>query len=233
MVSSVMKISIIVPTYNEAQNIGGLVKYLAEHGTGYLHEVIVTDGGSGDNTFSIAIEAGAKAVYAPLKGRASQMNYGASLAEAEILYFVHADTLPPKTYAHDIIQAIREGYSIGRYLSAYQSTSLLLKINAFLSRFDTFEGMGGDQTLFITKSLFEKVGGFNNEMQIMEEFEFCARARIGQQYKIIPKPALISARKYNNNSWAKVQFANYTIVKMYKSGASQESMIKKYKELLS
>jgi GT2 family glycosyltransferase len=122
---------------------------------------------------------------------------------------------------------------MGRFLSEYDSPSFLLKINAYFSRFDWFAGMGGDQTLFITKTLFKETGGFDSSFKIMEDFEFSARARKNINYKIIPKPVLISARKYVKNSWLKVQIANYTVVKMYNNGAEQESIYLKYKELLS
>jgi rSAM/selenodomain-associated transferase 2 len=228
-----MKISIIIPVFNEAENIGKLVKYLKRFGKDTLMEIIVVDGGSSDHTMSTAYDAGAKSVISPEKGRAAQMNYGASLAKSDLLYFVHADTLPPETYISDISNAVETGFDLGRYLSTYDSKSCLLILNAVLSRLDTFGGMGGDQTLFITKDLFQKTGGFDGTMKIMEEFEFCARARKQGKYKIIKKPVLISARKYDTNGWLTVQKANYTIVKMYQKGASQESMVLKYKEMLN
>lgn len=228
-----MKVSVIIPVYNEAENIGQLLSYLTRFGYDSLQEIIVSDGGSTDQTLHIAKAAGAMAVSSPQKGRAAQMNFGASLAKGDLLYFVHADTLPPETYMTDIANAIKAGYDMGRYLSAYNSKSWLLKLNALLSRLDTFGGMGGDQTLFIKKDLFEQAGGFDGTMKIMEEFEFCARARKQGKYKIITKPVLISARKYDTNGWFTVQKANYTIVRMYQKGASQESMVLKYKELLN
>lgn len=227
-----MNISVIIPTLNEAPAISTLVHYLSEAGNRCLKEIIICDGGSQDETLALAIKAGANAVTSPDRGRASQMNYGASLATGDIFYFVHADTLPPRRYATDIISAVNEGFHLGRYRSKYQSDSWLLKINAFLSRFDTLEGMGGDQTLFITKNLFLETGGFDNSLKIMEEFEFCARARKNKRYKIFRDAALISARKYETNSWLTIQIANYKIVRMYKSGASQESMVKAYKAML-
>ncbi|WP_411274887.1 TIGR04283 family arsenosugar biosynthesis glycosyltransferase [Daejeonella sp.] len=227
-----MSISVIIPTLNEAPAISSLVKYLSETGTELLKEIIVCDGGSQDETLALSISAGARTVNSPDRGRASQMNYGASLATGEIFYFVHADTLPPRSYATDIMSAIDEGYDLGRYRSAYQSKSWLLKINSLLSRFDTLEGMGGDQTLFITKKLFQESGGFNNSLKIMEEFEFCSRTRKNRQYKIFRKAALISARKYETNSWLTIQMANYKIIRMYKSGASQESMVTAYQAML-
>ena len=228
-----MKVSIIIPVFNEADNIGKLIRYLIDFGNDSLEEIIVVDGGSTDDTLLIAKEAGATSVISPQKGRAAQMNFGASLAKGDLLYFVHADTLPPQTYIWDILDAIRSGFDMGRYLSTYDSNSWLLKMNALLSRLDTFGGMGGDQTLFITKNLFQQTVGFDGSMKIMEEFEFCARARKQGKYKIIRKPVLISARKYDTNGWFTVQKANYTIVKMYQKGASQESMVSKYKEMLN
>ncbi|MGI4804813.1 MAG: TIGR04283 family arsenosugar biosynthesis glycosyltransferase [Janthinobacterium lividum] len=228
-----MTVSIIIPTFNEAENIGRLVHYLRENSDDNLVEIIVSDGSSTDKTVAIAKNAGAKVVKSPEKGRAWQINFGASMATGNLLYFVHADTIPPKSYLKDIVKAVQQGDQMGRYLSCYDSKSWLLKINALLSRIDTFAGMGGDQTLFITQELFEETGGFNDEMKIMEEFEFSARAREEGKYKIILKPVLICARKYDTNGWLKVQKANYTIVRMYQNGASQEDMVSKYKQMLN
>jgi rSAM/selenodomain-associated transferase 2 len=228
-----MSISVIIPTLNEVSAISFLVNYLFQNSAGRLKEVIVCDGGSNDGTPEVAIGAGARVITSPERGRASQMNYGASIASGDIFYFVHADTIPPASYADDIMAALGEGYDLGRYRSEYQSDSWLLKINAFLSKFDTPEGMGGDQTLFISRKLFQESGGFDNSFKIMEEFEFCARARKNRKYKIFNKAASISARKYETDSWFTIQKANYRIFRMYKSGASQESMVKAYQEMLN
>lgn len=225
-------ISIVIPTYNEAENIARLVSYLITNSNKDTCEVIVSDGGSTDETLRIAESAGATAVLSTTRGRAGQMNYGASIAKGNILYFIHADTFPPASFIADIEKAVAAGSMLGRYRTAFDSDKTILKINAFFTRFDWFICYGGDQTLFITKELFTAINGFNKQMSIMEDYDLVVRARKLGRYKIFSKTALISARKYDTNSWLKVQRANRTIVKMYRNGASQQEMVNKYKEML-
>lgn len=226
-------ISIIIPTYNEAGNILKLIQYLLNAlNKNEKPEIIVSDGGSADATISIAQKAGAKAVVSPKKGRAAQMNFGASLALGDILYFIHADTFPPLSFIGDINKAIVEGYALGRYRTKFDSNKPLLKVNAFFTRYDLFMCYGGDQTLFITSKLFNQLQGFKEDMMIMEDYDLVNRARQFGKYKIFSNTALVSARKYDTNNWFKVQWANKTIFSMYQKGASQQEMVNKYKALL-
>ncbi len=226
-----MKTSIIIPVFNEAQNIGALVKFLRLHGTAQT-EIIVVDGGSMDDTLELAKKAGANALISAAKGRAAQMNYGASIANGDIFYFVHADTFPPATFLKDIHLAVDQGFQLGRYRTKFLSALPLLKINEWVTRFDLFICMGGDQTLFVTRKLFQQVNGFNNDMLIMEEYEFCKRAREKGKYKIMNGAALVSARKYQHNSWLQVLKANHLVVNMYKKGVAQQVIVEHYNKML-
>ena len=225
-------ISLVIPTYNEAENIYRLVTYLKQHAGPLIKEIIVSDAGSTDTTRQLAEDAGAKTVISPQKGRAVQMNYGASVATGDILYFIHADTLPPPSFGSDISKAIVDGFNFGRYWTKFDSDKMILKLNSFFTRFDLFVCYGGDQTLFMTRMLFESVHGFDSTMQIMEDYDIVVRAMAQGRYKILPKNVLVSARKYDTNTWWRVQRANYTIVQMFKKGASQEAMVNRYKEML-
>ncbi len=227
-----MKISVIIPTYCEIETIGKLISHIKAFGGDKIAEIIVADGQSNDGTLAEAKKNNVKAVSAPVKGRSAQMNYGASLSTGNILYFVHADAIPPPTFADDIISAVQNGFELGRYRTKFDSPKWYLKINAWFTRFDWFICMGGDQTFFITRSLFEKTGGFDSSMKIMEEYEFVKRARINHKYKIFSKVALVSARKYDTNSWWRVQMANRKIITMYKQGATQQEMADTYKKKL-
>ncbi|MEO7444675.1 MAG: TIGR04283 family arsenosugar biosynthesis glycosyltransferase [Ferruginibacter sp.] len=226
------KVSIIIPTFNEMNCLGNLLSQLKSYPGKDSCEIIVTDAGSTDNTASIAGKEGVIFLHSPTAGRAAQMNYGAQHAHGDILFFVHADTVPPPDFYEDLSTAVNSGYDMGRYYSKYLSPNPLLKLNAFFTRFDFFACMGGDQTLFIKKSLFEKSGGFRSDMKIMEEYEFCKRVRLNAKYIILKKTVLVSARKYETNSWFTIQRANAAILRMYRKGATQEEMVCTYRQKL-
>jgi glycosyltransferase involved in cell wall biosynthesis len=82
-----MDISIIIPTYNESANISFLIRNLQQDHSGLIKEIIVSDGGSTDETLQIAADLRVQAIRSPVRGRAAQMNYGASMANGDILYF--------------------------------------------------------------------------------------------------------------------------------------------------
>jgi rSAM/selenodomain-associated transferase 2 len=226
------RISIIIPTYNEAASIGKLISFLRLHGSGSVGEIIISDAGSTDETLAIAEQAGAIALLSPQKGRAAQMNHGAAKAVGDIFYFVHADSFPPVNFATDILSAVNNGFDFGRYRTRFDSSNFLLKINAWFTRFNWFICYGGDQTLFVTRELFETSGGFKNELLIMEEYEFCDRLMKINRYKILSDTALVSARKYDGRSWLQVQLANRKAVKLFKKGVSQETIVEIYKQML-
>ncbi|MEJ8840954.1 TIGR04283 family arsenosugar biosynthesis glycosyltransferase [Lacibacter sp. H375] len=226
-------ISVIIPVYNEEKNIASLVTYLKLHGGSLLQEIIVCDAASTDETKEVATKAGATVVVSPKKGRGAQLNYGASKASGSVFYFVHADVFPPPSFATDIQKAVADGYGLGRYRTTFNTRKWYVQMMSFFSRFDWFACYGGDQTLFVTRELFVTTGGYRRDMRVMEDYEFVERARQQSQYKIFAAGALISDRKYDKNSWWKVQTANRTMMLMYKNGASQEEMAALYKRLLN
>lgn len=229
-----MKISVIIPTHNEAENIGLLIKTIKKHGQTNLQEIIVVDSPtSNDKTLEIAEKHHAIALKSQKKGRAAQMNFGASVAQGEILYFVHADTIIHPDYASDILTFIEKGYDLGCYRYRFDSSNLLLKVNSFFTRFPFIWCRGGDQTLFIRKTDFFNIGCFREDFIIMEDYEFIQRTNKLLKFKIIPKNVIVSARKYKTNSYLRVQKANFTVMRMFLGGkASQQEMAETYRKML-
>ena len=226
------KISIIIPVYNEEKNIQKLLPRLLAATKSISHEIIVVDGGSTDRTADRATALGATVLRSPKKGRAHQMNHGYENSTGDILYFVHADTLPPLSFVEDIRAALAEGYPLGCYRFEFDSPRKILKINAYFTRFDKMWCRGGDQTLYVTRTLFKELKGYCSKHYIMEEYDFIARARKQHPFKIMAKAVLVSARKYEDNGYLKVQFANLIVFNMYRLGFSQEKMVNFYRSML-
>jgi rSAM/selenodomain-associated transferase 2 len=227
-----MLLTIIIPTYNEAAIIRKTIEFLQHNLEDKNVEIIVSDGNSTDQTVEIVESLGVNAVLSPVKGRAGQMNYGVKKAKGDVYFFLHADSEPTADIFNVIGRAIDEGYDCGSFRTQFDSSNLLLKINAFFTRFNYLFFRGGDQGIFVTKKLWDHIGGYKEEMVIMEDYDYIARLWKLGVFTLIPKSTLISARKYDQNSWLTVQLANLKVVRMYKNGASQMAMIAKYKELL-
>lgn len=228
-----MTLSIIIPTYNEADSISQLIQHLLKNSERKVREIIVADGHSTDQTARLAKEAGAEVLMAKNRGRAAQMNEAAEKAEGDILYFVHADSIPPASYVKDIDEAINQGFDMGCYRFKFNSNSLLLKLNAYCTRFDRLMCRGGDQTLFVKKPVFKALNGYKSDYVIMEEYDFLIRARKKYKFKIIPKDVLVSARKYDNNNYFRVNFANLVVFMMFYAGAKQHTLASTYKRLIN
>ncbi|MGB3586014.1 MAG: TIGR04283 family arsenosugar biosynthesis glycosyltransferase [Tunicatimonas sp.] len=227
-----MKISVIIPTYNEEERISKLVTYLLEHHNTTLAEVIVCDGGSTDSTVALAVAAGAYVLHSPRKGRAAQMNYATSQAQGDILYFIHADTLPSPDYLSDIVNYVQQGYTSGSYRSQFEDEHPFLKLNGFLTRFNWISCRGGDQTLFVTREHFEQLNGYDEYYIVMEDFDFIRRSRKAGKFVIMPNTALVSARKYQDNSYLRVNVANSIVFLMYRLGFPPQTLLKTYKKMV-
>jgi rSAM/selenodomain-associated transferase 2 len=228
-----VKISVIIPTWNEGERISSLIKFILAHGRDSIADIIVSDGGSVDNTIESAIESGAIVLKKQKRSRASQMNAGAQIATGDILYFIHADVKLVESFAYDIVNSVRSGYHAGCYRYVFDSTSAMLRINSYCTRFDGIMCRGGDQTLFVARSVFEDMNGFNPFYSIMEDYDFIIRLRKKYRFTIIPKSIMVSARKYETNSWLRVQLANLCVFIMFFAGKSPEKMKSFYDSALN
>lgn len=131
-----VSISVIIPTYNEEDNIQTLLRHLKKVENFQEIEILVSDGGSTDKTKQIIEAEGFTCLQGGQKSRAKQLNFGAKHAKGSILYFVHADSLPPLTFVADIKNAIQDGFPIGCYRFKFNSPKKILKVNAYFTRFE-------------------------------------------------------------------------------------------------
>ena len=228
-----MKISVIIPTLNEASDIEMLVRFIKDKGNESVSEVIVVDGGSSDGTTMVAAKAGATVLTTHQASRALQMNRGAQVSSGDVLYFIHADVKLVPSFASDILEAVSQGYDAGCYRFVFDSSHVLLKINECFTRFDRIMCRGGDQTLFITRSACDLLGDFDDYYTIMEDYDLINKLKQHYRFKIIPKNVTVSARKYKTNGWLRVQLANLAVFMMFFFRTPPEKMKAFYRRMLS
>lgn len=227
-------ISIIIPVYNEEKIIEGQLQHLASV-TGTDTEVIVVDGGSVDRTACI-IEAHEKGILlkSPRKGRAGQMNFGASFAKGDIFLFLHADAVLPQEWKTEICRAIESGCIAGGFrirCGGQEAIGRLERFFAFLSgiRSRYAKHMYGDQAIFVKKSAFESVSGFP-EIPIMEDYEFSRRiSGIGKIY-YSRKVVDVSYRRFRHGI-VTATVLMLTIPSLFRLGVSPDYLAGLYRDI--
>jgi rSAM/selenodomain-associated transferase 2 len=228
-----MKISIIVPALNEEASIGSLVIALQKDDVyDLLAEIIVVDGGSKDKTVELVTEAGAKVINSSLARRSVQMNEGAKAAVGDVLYFLHADCLPPQGFLAMIRDAIESGKAAGCFRRSMKSARKKLGYITFTSKIPGRIFRGGDASLYIRKELFEKIDGFDPDMILCEDYEILKRLRPHTKFHVIPEFVLASDRKHHDNPSLKLLFANILVYSMFLFGFSQNRMLNTYRRMV-
>lgn len=233
-----MRLHLIIPVLNELPNLRRLLPYLAGELAG-RGTITVADAGSTDGTREVIgggnwPDGRVRLLACPERGRAKQMNAAAALdaADFDVLYFLHADAVPPRGFYDDIRQSVDAGHPVGCYRFRFDSPHPLLAINSFCTRFSGLACRGGDQSLYVTRAAWDALGGFDDAMQIMEDYDIIQRAWKRYSFRVMPRAVTVSARKYRANGWLRVQLANLAVFRMYKRGAPQGEMVRKYRELL-
>ena len=177
-----MNIAVIIPVLNEQEALPVLLHALMPFG---FEEIIVVDGGSRDRTvevakrmFDSASDSHHRIISGPC-GRASQMNAGAALATSDILVFLHADTQMPRNARHVVEQAMANQRCVGGRFDVRfpRDTGYAWMVSRLMSLRSRWSGIStGDQTMFVRRSVFERMGGFA-DIPLMEDIEFSRRLK--------------------------------------------------------
>lgn len=210
-----MKVSIIVPAFNEEKLIGqSLAKIKAATAAfsalGWESEVIVCDNNSTDCTAKMARTAGARVVFEPVNQISRARNRGAAAATGDWLIFVDADSFPSLELFADVGQAIQGGKCIGGGAAVVMDRAdswgtLLVGGWNLLSRLKRW---AAGSFVFCEASAFRRLNGFSQELYAAEEIEFSVRlkrlARSGGKQVVILRrnPLLTSARKMHLYSFS-------------------------------
>ena len=204
-------ISIIIPVLNEAKTIKDLLTYLNLNSSSKLiSEILVVDGGSTDGSQEIVSEFSKTqpkviGLNSP-KGRAKQMNLGASQSKGTVLYFLHADSVPPKNFDEYILNAINQGSKTGCFKMKFDSSHWWLQLAGLFTQFNWKSCRGGDQSLFVEKSAFENLGGFNEDFVIYEDNDLIYKLYEHYGFEVLPYWLTTSSRRYLSNGIWSLQF---------------------------
>ncbi len=226
-VSRCTKISVIIPTWDEALYLPqALANLLNAPGV----EVIVADGGSTDATLEVAVEAGCR-VLRCAPGRAGQMNAGAKAAGGDILLFLHADSWLPERFAGAVREALTHpGVAAGAFRLRIDGPEHALRLIEWGVRLRSrvLQMPYGDQALFMKAETFHAVGGFP-DVPIMDDFVLVRRLRRLGRIVILPQPVTTSARRWHALGPWRTMWINQKVIAGYHLGVPPDRLARWYR----
>jgi rSAM/selenodomain-associated transferase 2 len=219
------RISVIIPALDEASHIDNCLRSLS--GTLPGAEVLVVDGGSVDDTRTIAARRGAT-VLSSVCGRGTQCNAGGSAAGGEILLFLHADTTLPSEAGKTLESAFRDPVvKVAMFRLGFDDPHPLLRFYSLFSRIDSEWTKFGDQAIAVRSSFFKEIGGFP-KWPLFEDVEFLRKARRRTRLRILEAPICTSARRFRADGVVRRQLIHGWLLLKFKLGASPHRLAREY-----
>jgi rSAM/selenodomain-associated transferase 2 len=219
-------LSIIIPVLNEENQLNILLESIREQSC-LENEIIFVDGGSTDNSIEWLKQQKEIKFIQTSKGKAHQQNKGAKIATSEFLYFLHADSNPPKGFDQLIMNTIKKGEKAGCFRLKFSPNHWALNLAAYASRFNNKFCRGGDQSLFIQKKYFLELNGFNEEYVVCEDGELIDRIYKKYSFCIIPQQITTSSRRFIKNGVLKLQF-HFMIIHLMRALGFKPGILEKY-----
>jgi rSAM/selenodomain-associated transferase 2 len=223
------RLSIIVPTFNEAAGIVATLESLADlrlRG----HEVIVVDGGSSDGTVDLA-QGRADRVLAASPGRAGQMNAGARAAAGDVLLFLHADSRLPDAADSLVAQGLAAGACVwGRFdVKICGSHPLLRVVESLMNlRSRLTHICTGDQAIFVRREVFGEIGGYPGQA-LMEDIAICAQLRRVSAPLSLRERCATSARRWERRGVLRTIVLMWWLRLQYACGAAPSRLARAYR----
>ncbi len=220
-----MRVSIIVPVFNESKSLRATLDLLGARAD---TDVVIVDGGSADGTLEIARTAGFNAITSEC-GRAHQMNAGAAATRGEVLLFLHADTLLPEGALEQVRHAISCGACGGFFRVRLDSHRPLLRlVGRLISWRSRLSGIAtGDQALFVSRAVFDRMGGFA-PLPLFEDVELSRRLKRHGRVACLPGTVITSARRWEQLGPARTIVRMWLLRAAYACGVRPEHLARHY-----
>lgn len=222
-----MFVSIIIPTFNEESIIETLLQQLQAYRQ-QGHEVIVVDGGSVDNTVSISNSLSDK-VISSSSGRALQMNNGATQAENNVLWFIHADTILPDNAIDNIQRALTKS-DWGRFNVKLSGSNILFRvIEAMMNIRSCLTGVAtGDQAIFVNREIFDSVNGYS-DLPLMEDVDLSKKLKKLSRPNCLKEVLTTSSRRWEDKGIFSTVLLMWKLRFLYWLGVSADKLVEQYK----
>lgn len=222
-------ISIIIPCLNEAATIQTTLTRLQpmrDRG----QQLIVVDGGSEDGSLSLASPLADKALRSA-KGRARQMNTGMEAADGAILWFLHADTLPPADADLQLASAMQKHHhSWGRFDIQLSGNAMLLRmVEQSMNWRSRITGIAtGDQGIFVRTETLRRLGGYT-DIPLMEDIDLSSRLKASCGRPLCLTQRLItSSRRWEHNGIFRTILLMWRLRLAYALGVNPASLARRY-----
>ena len=228
MPESTSVVSIIVPTLNEAAQIRDTLRALqALEGE---KEIVVVDGGSADETAVIARAAGAIVVESA-RGRGIQQHAGTIAACGDILWFVHADTIPPPAAISDINVALQDSSVVaGNFGLTFDGPSRAARqMTAIYPTLRWLNLCYGDSGIFVRRAIYEEVGGFR-PFAVFEDLDLLKRLRRTGRFVHLKTRIVTSSRRFEGRNFAGMWLHWTSLQILYWAGVHPNTLANWYRE---
>lgn len=222
--------SVIIPVYDEAENIQAVIRSLKNIQGTKPHEIIVVDGDKNGGTIQAIRDDSVKRLIAP-KSRGTQMNHGAAQASGDVLLFLHADTfLPPHAFDKIVSALTDETYVGGAFRYAIKTPHLFLKSVYITSYWRALINRVpyGDMAIFIRRRYFQKIGGYR-DIPIMEDVALMQTIKKNKDKITFIKDGVhTSTRRYREEGIYRGWLRNHKLRILYTLGVPPEKLVKYY-----
>lgn len=221
-------ISIVIPTLNAADVLPAtLASLMPALLNGLVQELIITDGGSTDQTLEIAEEVGARVVSGPA-GRGGQLRRGVEEATAPWILVLHADTHLSGDWTRALSQHMDAGGDrAGFFTLQFRAVGIAPAwVAGWANWRSRVLGMPyGDQGLFIARRLYDQMGGYD-DIPLMEDVALVRRLK--RRLAPLDGLAITSAARYERDGWMRRGAKNLWTLARYRMGVSPERLARSY-----
>jgi rSAM/selenodomain-associated transferase 2 len=221
-----MRFSVVIPTLNEELSLPGTLDAVRRLGSRI--ELIVADGGSKDRTVDIAQSYGATIVHAG-QGRGSQQAAGAELGTGEVLWFLHADSIPAPDSLAAIERAFEDAAVVGgSFTLQFDGARLSARQLTFVYPYLRLLGLCyGDSGIFARTEAYRAIGGFR-PFPLFEDVDLVRRLKGAGKFVRLDCRLTTSSRRFERRNFALV-FAHWTLLQvLYWMGVSPHRLARMY-----